>query len=40
MVNWNFCAEDYQDNSFECLKAGDYRVRIANAEETKSKSDR
>lgn len=37
-IAWNFNENDYQANDFACIPAGDYRVRIANAEETKSKN--
>ena len=37
-LSWNFNKDDYQENDFGCIPAGDYRVRIANAEETKSKN--
>lgn len=36
--NWNFNSDDYTENTFQCVPAGDYRVRIANAEETTSKN--
>lgn len=32
-INWNFSSEDYTENSFRPIPAGDYRVRIASAEE-------
>lgn len=35
-INWNFNADDYKENDFAPLKPGDYRVRIAEAEETTS----
>ena len=33
MVNWNFNAADYEEQSFKPIPAGDHRVRIASAEE-------
>ena len=33
MVNWNFNAADYEETSFKPIPVGDYRVRIAEAEE-------
>ena len=38
MLNWNFNANDYEEKSFEVLPVGDYRVRIASAEEKTSKA--
>lgn len=37
-ISWNFNAEDYQENDFAPIPAGDHRVRIAKAEEAKSKN--
>lgn len=37
-ISWNFNENDYQENDFAIIPVGDYRVRIANAEETKSKN--
>lgn len=37
-IAWNFNANDYEESSFAPLPVGDHRVRIANAEETKSKN--
>jgi hypothetical protein len=33
MINWNFSADDYTENNFKPIPVGDYRVRIASAEE-------
>lgn len=33
MVNWNFNAADYEEQSFKPIPVGDHRVRIAEAEE-------
>lgn len=33
MINWNFNANDYEEQSFKPIPAGDHRVRIASAEE-------
>ena len=38
MVNWNFNAADYEEQSFKPIPAGDHRVRIASAEEQTSNS--
>ena len=38
-MEWNFNAADYKEISFEAIPVGDYRVRIEDAQETKSKSD-
>lgn len=38
MINWNFSSEDYEEKTFQIIPAGDYRVRIASAEEQTSKS--
>ena len=38
MVNWNFNAEDYEEQSFKPIPVGDHRVRIASAEEQISSS--
>ena len=37
-INWKFNADDYKENDFKPLDPGDYRVRIAEAEETTAKS--
>ena len=36
MVNWNFNAADYEEQSFKPIPVGDFRVRIALAEEQTS----
>ena len=36
MVNWNFNAADYEEQSFKPIPVGDHRVRIAEAEEKTS----
>jgi hypothetical protein len=33
MINWNFNATDYEEQSFKPIPMGDHRVRIASAEE-------
>ena len=33
MVNWNFNAADYEEQSFKPIPVGDHRVRIASVEE-------
>ena len=33
MINWNFSSNDYEEKSFKPIPIGDYRVRIASAEE-------
>jgi hypothetical protein len=33
MINWNFNANDYEEQTFKPVPAGDHRVRIASAEE-------
>ena len=38
MVNWNFNAADYEEQSFKPIPVGDHRVRIASAEEQTSSS--
>ena len=38
MVNWNFNAADYEEQSFKPIPVGDYRVRIQSAEEQTSNS--
>lgn len=38
MINWNFDAKNVEETSFELIAKGDHRVRISNAEETKSKN--
>jgi hypothetical protein len=40
MVNWNFNAADYEEQSFKPIPVGDHRVRIASAEEQTSNSGR
>ena len=40
MVNWNFNASDYEEQSFKPIPVGDHRVRIASAEEQTSNSGR
>ncbi len=40
MVNWNFNAADYEEQSFKPIPVGDHRVRIASAEEQISSSGR
>ena len=40
MVNWNFNAADYEEQSFKPIPVGDHRVRIASAEEQTSSSGR
>ena len=40
MVNWNFNAADYEEQSFKPIPIGDHRVRIASAEEQTSSSGR
>ena len=37
-ISWNFNAADYKEATFSIIPAGDHRVRIAKAEETKSKN--
>lgn len=37
-ISWNFNENDYQENDFAIIPVGDYRVRIAKAEETKSRN--
>ena len=36
MVNWNFNAADYEEQSFKPIPIGDHRVRIQSAEEQTS----
>lgn len=36
MINWNFTAADYEEQSFKPIPVGDHRVRIASAEEKMS----
>ena len=38
MVNWNFNAADYEEQSYKPIPIGDHRVRIASAEEQVSES--
>ena len=38
MINWNFNANDYEEQSFKPIPAGDHRVRIESAEEQVSKT--
>ncbi len=33
MINWNYNANDYEEVTFKPIPEGDYRVRIASAEE-------
>ena len=40
MVNWNFNAADYEEQSFKPIPIGDHRVRIASVEEQTSGSGR
>ena len=40
MVDWNFNAADYEEQSFKPIPVGDHRVRIASAEEQTSGSGR
>ena len=35
-INWNFNANDYEEQSFKPIPVGDHRVRIASAEEQTS----
>ena len=37
-INWNFSADDYAETSFKPIPVGDFRVRIASAEEQTSGS--
>lgn len=37
-ISWNFNADDYQETSFAPIPVGDHRVRIKDAEETKSRN--
>lgn len=37
-MNWNFNANEYQENDYGTLKPGDYRVRIKEAEEKISRA--
>ncbi len=37
-INWNFNASDYEETSFVPIPIGNHRCRIAEIEETKSKS--
>lgn len=32
-IQWQFSSEDYEEKSFQIIPVGDYRVRIAEAEE-------
>ena len=38
MVNWNFNAADYEEQSYKPIPIGDHRIRIASAEEQTSNS--
>ena len=38
VTDWNYDENDYDENMFAPLAAGDYRVRVAEIEETTSKS--
>lgn len=40
MVNWNFNASDYEQTTFKPIPVGEYRVRIASAEEQTSSKGR
>ena len=40
MVNWNFNAADYEEQSFKPIPVGDHRLRIASAEEQTSNNGR
>ena len=40
MVNWNFNAADYEQTTFKPIPVGEYRVRIASAEEQTSNKGR
>lgn len=35
-INWNFNADDYEEQSFKPIPVGDHRMRIASAEEQTS----
>lgn len=37
-IQWNFDASQCDNNDFAIIPVGDHRIRIANAEETKSKN--
>lgn len=37
-IAWNFNADDYTESGFAPIPVGDHRVRIAKAEESKSKN--
>jgi len=37
-INWNFSADDYEEQSFKPIPVGDHRVRIASAEEQTSQN--
>ena len=38
MISWSFNADDYNENDFQVIPAGDHRVRISGAEECTSKN--
>lgn len=38
MINWNFDANDYTEQSFKPIPVGDHRMRIASAEEQTSQA--
>lgn len=38
MIQWNFNEKDYEESNFSIIPVGDFRVRIANAEEKKSQN--
>ena len=38
MINWKFNPENYNENGYQLIPPGKYRVRIENAEETKTKN--
>ena len=40
MINWNFDSNDYTEQSFKPIPVGDYRMRIASAEEQTSSNGR
>ena len=40
MIDWNFSAADYEEQSFKPIPVGDHRVRIASAEEQTSNKGR
>ena len=40
MINWKFNPNNYDPNGYQLIPPGTYRVRIENAEETTSKTDK